>query len=71
MKRIVLFASGSGSNVENIFQYFQNNAEVSIATVLTNKIDAKVLERCNRLKISALYFNKTAFTETDSVLDFF
>ncbi|QWX83462.1 phosphoribosylglycinamide formyltransferase [Cellulophaga sp. HaHaR_3_176] len=70
MKRIVLFASGSGSNVENIFQYFQNNAEVSIATVLTNKIDAKVLERCNRLKISALYFNKTAFTETDSVLDF-
>jgi len=46
MKRIVLFASGSGSNVENIFQYFQNNAEVTIATVLTNKRDAKVLDRC-------------------------
>lgn len=69
MKRIVLFASGSGSNVENISQYFANNAEVTIATVLTNKTDAKVLERCNRLNISALYFNKTAFYETDCVLN--
>ena len=70
MKRIVLFASGSGSNVENISQYFQDNAEVTIAAVLTNKSNAKVLERCNKLKISALYFNKTAFYETDCILDF-
>ncbi|MDP5230844.1 MAG: phosphoribosylglycinamide formyltransferase [Cellulophaga sp.] len=69
MKRIVLFASGSGSNVENISQYFANNAKVTIAAVLTNKSDAKVLERCNRLKINALYFNKTAFYESDCVLD--
>jgi phosphoribosylglycinamide formyltransferase-1 len=69
MKRIVLFASGSGSNVENISQYFARNAKVTIAAVLTNKSDAKVLERCNRLNISALYFNKTAFYETDFVLE--
>tara|TARA_R110002051_G_scaffold270525_1_gene330954 strand:+ start:202 stop:768 length:567 start_codon:yes stop_codon:yes gene_type:complete len=69
MKRIVLFASGSGSNVENISQYFANNDKLTIAAVLTNKSDAKVLERCNRLKISALYFNRTAFYETDCVLD--
>lgn len=69
MKRIVLFASGSGSNVENISQYFTNNAKVTIAIVLTNKSDAKVLERCNRLNISALYFNKTAFYETNCILD--
>lgn len=37
--------------------------------VLTNKRDAKVLERCNRLNISALYFNKTSFKETECVLD--
>tara|TARA_R110000868_G_scaffold110225_4_gene298885 strand:+ start:89 stop:655 length:567 start_codon:yes stop_codon:yes gene_type:complete len=69
MKRIVLFASGSGSNVENISQYFLQNKEISIVTVFTNKSDAKVIERCNRLNISALYFNKTAFYETDCVLD--
>ncbi|NJB71308.1 phosphoribosylglycinamide formyltransferase-1 [Saonia flava] len=69
MKRIVLFASGSGSNVENIVHYFQDNANVTIATVLTNKRDAKVLDRCNALNISSLCFNKTAFYTTDCVLN--
>ncbi|WP_425234985.1 phosphoribosylglycinamide formyltransferase [Ulvibacterium sp.] len=63
MKNIVLFASGSGSNVENIVQYFESNTEVTITAVLSNNKDAKVLERCNKLNISALYFNKTSFYE--------
>ncbi len=69
MKRIVLFASGSGSNVENIVHYFQGNTNVTVTTVLTNKRDAKVLDRCNKLNISSLCFNKTAFYKTDCVLD--
>ncbi|PCJ95323.1 MAG: phosphoribosylglycinamide formyltransferase [Flavobacteriaceae bacterium] len=69
MKRIVLFASGSGSNVENIIHYFQNNANVTVTTVLTNKRDAKVLDRCNRLGISSLCFNRTAFYSTDCILE--
>lgn len=69
MKKIVLFASGSGSNVENIVQYFQHRSSVTVSAVLTNKRDAKVLDRCNRLNISGLYFNKTAFYETACVLD--
>ncbi|EAR02928.1 phosphoribosylglycinamide formyltransferase [Maribacter sp. HTCC2170] len=69
MKNIVLFASGSGSNVENIVQHFQESTNVTIAMVLTNKRDAKVLDRCNRLNIRSLYFNRTAFQHTDCVLD--
>ena len=69
MKEIILFASGSGSNVENIANYFKDNPKVTISAVLTNKRDAKVLERCDRLKINALYFNRTAFLESDCVLD--
>ena len=68
-KRIVLFASGSGSNVENIVRYFRDRPDITIAMVLTNKSDAKVLERCNNLNISALYFNRTAFSKSDGVLD--
>ncbi|MGB5434694.1 MAG: phosphoribosylglycinamide formyltransferase [Maribacter sp.] len=68
-KQIVLFASGSGSNVENIIRYFQDKPNVTVAIVLTNKRDAKVLDRCNRLNVSALYFNKVAFKDTDCVLD--
>ncbi|MGJ8736043.1 phosphoribosylglycinamide formyltransferase [Zobellia laminariae] len=69
MKNIVLFASGSGSNVENIVQYFQENPEVNISAVLTNKTQAKVLDRCNRLNINGLYFNRNSFYKTDCVLN--
>jgi len=70
MKRIVLFASGSGSNVENIIRYFHDKRNsVDVATVLTNKRDAKVLDRCNNLNINGLYFNRNAFYQTDCVLD--
>lgn len=67
MKHIVLFASGSGSNVENIVRYFQNDPGVSIDCVFTNNRDAKVLDRCNNLNISTLCFNKTAFYGSDCV----
>lgn len=67
-KQIVLLASGSGSNVENIANYFERDPNVSIAAVLTNKRDAQVLDRCDRLKISSLCFNRQAFTESDCVL---
>jgi len=70
MKRIVLFASGSGSNVENIVRYFHDKRNsVAVAAVLTNKSDAKVLSRCNYLNINGLYFNRNALYETDCVLD--
>ncbi len=68
-KRLVLFASGSGSNVENIVLYFHNEPNVTIAAVLTNKRDAKVLDRCNNLNINGLYFNRNAFFKTDCMLD--
>jgi len=67
MKNIVLFASGSGSNVENIARYFKSNPDIGILAVLSNKRDAKVLERCNTLNISALYFNKSSFYKKDLV----
>ena len=70
MKRIVLFASGSGTNVENIIKYFQHNPDVGVATVLTNKRDAKVLDRCKNLNTSALYFNPPSFFKSDCILDF-
>ena len=68
-KKIILLASGSGSNVENIVRYFQDSSEVSITAVLSNRKEAKVLERCDALSISCLYFNKTSFYDTDCILD--
>ena len=69
MKRIVIFASGSGTNAENLIKFFHNSDNVSVIQVLTNNPHAKVLDRCKRLSVSALSFNKTAFTKTDDVLN--
>lgn len=69
MKRIVLFASGSGSNVENIVKYFAGHSNISISCVLTNKRDAYVIDRCNKLGVPAFYFNKAGFTNSPLVLE--
>ena len=47
MKRIVIFASGSGTNAENIIKYFKNNALANVVSVLSNKSDAKVLDKAS------------------------
>lgn len=69
MKRIVIFASGSGSNAENLIKFFHNRDNASVIQVLTNNPHAKVLERCKKLKVSALSFNRIAFTEREDVLN--
>ncbi|QNK76944.1 phosphoribosylglycinamide formyltransferase [Winogradskyella sp. PAMC22761] len=69
MKRIVIFASGSGSNAENLIKFFQNSDTASVIQVLTNNPHAKVLERCKKLNISALSFNRIAFSKSEDVLN--
>jgi len=69
MKRIVIFASGSGSNAENLIKFFQYSDHASVTLVLTNNPHAKVLERCKRLNVSAFSFNRAAFTATEDVLN--
>lgn len=69
MKRIVIFASGSGTNAENLIKFFQNRDDASVIQILTNNPHAKVLDRCKALKISALSFNNIALTKTDDVMN--
>lgn len=69
MKRIVLFASGSGTNAENIIKYFQEKATVEVVAVLTNKRDAAVIDRCNTLNTPALYFNRSAYKQAGFLLE--
>ncbi len=69
MKRIVIFASGSGTNAENLIRFFQNRNDATVVLVLTNNPKAKVIERCNNLKTSCLSFNRTALYKTLNVLN--
>ena len=69
MKRIVIFASGSGTNAENIIKYFQKNNIANVVRVLSNKKDAKVLDRSNNLDVSCMYFTRNDFYDSDKVLN--
>jgi len=69
MKRIVIFASGSGSNAENLIEFFQDKSIAKVVQVLTNNPRAKVIDRCKKLNISCLSFNKVAFSEAEDVLN--
>ena len=69
MKRIVIFASGSGSNAENLIKYFSRTKTASVVQVLTNNPQATVLDRCKKLEVSALSFNKVSLYKTEDVLN--
>lgn len=69
-KRIAIFASGSGSNAENIHQYFANNNDVEVAAILTNNPNAKVIERANRLHIDSKIFDRTSFYHSSEIVDY-
>ncbi len=68
MKNIIIFASGSGTNAENIIKYFQENQKAEVTHVFSNKLKAKVLQRATKLGVTALHFDRSSFYETNDVL---
>jgi len=68
MIRIAIFASGSGSNAENIYNYFKDNNSVEISLILTNNSKAFVIERAQNLAVKSHIFSKSDFSNTNSVL---
>ena len=68
LKKIVIFASGSGTNAENIIRYFKSTPKVEVTYVFSNKKNAGVLKRAHRLKVPALHFDRTSFYQSNEVL---
>lgn len=65
---LAIFASGSGSNAENIVRYFENNPEIEVRCILSNNPKAKVLERADRLGIPARTFTREQLYNPDHML---
>ena len=68
MVNIAIFVSGSGSNCENIIQYFQHNEQVHIALVVSNRSDAYALVRAKKLNVTTAVLPKADFNNKDKVL---
>jgi len=60
-KNIVLFASGNGTNAENIILYFQQSNTIQITEVLTNNPKAGVIERAKKLDVPIRIFTRADF----------
>ena len=60
-QKIILFASGNGSNAENIFRFFEKNNNVDVLTVYTNNSKAGVINRFKTLGINVEVFNHKSF----------
>jgi phosphoribosylglycinamide formyltransferase 1 len=69
MSNIAIFASGSGSNAEEIIRYFSTDENHSVRLVLSNNPGAYVLERARNLSVPAVVFDRDTFYKTRKVLD--
>jgi len=65
---IAIFGSGSGTNAENIIQYFESNPFIKVALVLSNKADAYILERARLHHIPSVVYTKSEFQNEDGLL---
>ncbi len=68
MRNIAIFASGSGSNAENIIRYFKNHPDVRVDSVWSNKKEAFALVRARNLDIEAHYFTREEFQSGNQMI---
>jgi phosphoribosylglycinamide formyltransferase-1 len=69
MNKSAIFASGSGTNAQNIIEYFKTKGTASVSCVLSNKKDAYVLKRAQNYNIPVRIFERHEFYETDEILN--
>lgn len=61
MKKLSIFVSGNGTNLQRIAEYFANNPEVEIANVVCNNPKAYSIERAKNLGIPLRMITKQDF----------
>ena len=73
MKRIAIFASGSGTNALNIIEFFKSQEKIQVAIVITNNPVAPLIEKVNLHKIPIVVLNNEFFKTEGyllNILDF-
>lgn len=68
-KKIAVFASGSGTNFQQICEYFQQSDKAQVDILIVNKKDAYVRERAKALGIEQRYFTREDFYNSDKIVD--
>ncbi len=69
MKNIAIFASGEGSNAQNIIDHFRSSTTIKVALVVSNKASANVLNRANQERIPELIIQREEFYGSEKIID--
>jgi phosphoribosylglycinamide formyltransferase 1 len=67
--RIAIFASGNGSNAEEIIKRFQQHPSIEVVMLLSNNPDAFALDRAKKYNIQTKVFSRQIFKESREVLN--
>jgi phosphoribosylglycinamide formyltransferase 1 len=70
MAQLAIFASGSGTNAENIIKHFQIRPGISVSCILTNNADAFVIQRARKYEIPVMVFSREDLYQTGKVLNY-
>ena len=65
---IAVFASGSGSNCENLIRHFVDSDVARVTVVICNKPDAYVLERARKLNVPSVVVTKAELQQPEIVM---
>lgn len=65
MKRIAIFVSGNGTNLQRIAEYFKGSPEVEIVNVVCNNPKAYAIERAKQLGIPVRMVNRQEFNSAE------
>lgn len=69
MKRITIFASGTGTNARAILQHFRHNPQVKVEAIICNKPKAKVISVAQEFQVPYYLITRQDLYETSHVLD--
>jgi phosphoribosylglycinamide formyltransferase-1 len=67
MHQLILFASGRGSNVQAVIQYFEGKEKANVALIVCNNPEAGVLEIAASHNIPVLLIDRKSFKEPEFV----
>jgi len=71
MMNAAIFASGEGTNAENIINYFTNDPRIKIKLVFTNRAEAGVIARAEKHKKNVQIFSKDSLeNKTGQIIEF-
>lgn len=68
MKHIAIFASGEGTNAQNIIDHFKKSDIATVSLVVSNNPKANVLNRAKKVNINTFLVSRDSFYESDSLL---